>query len=79
MPIEEIDRHYLRTSTTLDGTPYPNLLAARAALRFLLTQEQGKGHQTIEQANGRWISHQQPTGSVTIWIEDERGQTARLE
>jgi hypothetical protein len=78
MPIEEIERYYLRTTTTTDGTPYPNLDAAKTALRFLLTREQGLGHNTVEQRDGRWISHQLPTGSVTIWIEDERGNTVRL-
>ena len=49
MSVEEIERYYLRISTTTDGTPYPNLDAAKAALRFLLTQEQGLGHNTVEQ------------------------------
>jgi hypothetical protein len=78
MSIEEIERCYLHTSTTTDGTPYPNLDAAKAALRFLLTREQGLGHNTIEQHDGRWISHQMPTGSVTIWIEDERANVVRM-
>jgi hypothetical protein len=79
MPIEEIERYYLRTPTTTDATPYPNLDAAKAALRYLFTREQGLGHNTAEQRDGRWISHQLPTGSVTIWIEDEDGTTVPLD
>ena len=70
---------YLRTTTTTEGTGYPTLEGAREALRRLLTMAQSRGHHTVEQPDGRWVSHQQPSGSVTIWIEDEAGHTVRLE
>jgi hypothetical protein len=79
MTIEGIHPYYLRATTTHEGTGYPSLEAPRAALRFLLTQEQGKGGQTVEQKEGKWIVHQQPSGSVVIWLQDEAGRTVRLE
>jgi hypothetical protein len=78
MTIEGIYPYYLRTSTTTDGTGYPTLEASKTALRHLLAREQGKGHNVVEQKGGRWVTHQLPTGSVTMWIEDEAGNTIRL-
>jgi hypothetical protein len=78
MAIQGIYPYYLRTTTTADGTGYPTLDTAKAALKQLITLEQGRRHNVSEQANGRWISHQQPTGSVVFWIEDDTGNTVRV-
>jgi hypothetical protein len=78
MPIEGIHPYYLRTSDTTEGTGYPTLDTARAALRFLITRQQGLGNTATEQRDGRWLIQQRPTGSITIWLEDEGGVTVRL-
>jgi hypothetical protein len=78
MTIQGIHPYHLRTTTTSDSVGYPTLDAAKAALKQLIAREQGQRHNVSEQPDGRWISHQQPTGSVVFWIEDDIGNTVRV-
>jgi hypothetical protein len=78
MAIQGIYPYHLRTTTTGDSVGYPTLDAAKTALKQLIAREQGQHHNVSEQTSGRWISHQQPTGSVIFWIEDDTGNTVRV-
>jgi len=78
VPIEGIHAYYLRTSNTTDGTGYHTIDDARTALRTLVRLERDRGHAVEEQPDGRWVSHQQPTGSISFWLEDDGENTVRL-
>lgn len=69
---------YLRTTTGIHGVGYNTLDEAKAALRTLIGLEIERGSHVEEQKDGRWISHQRPQGSATMWIETEEGATLRL-
>jgi hypothetical protein len=77
MPIEG-NPFYLRTAAGTDGVGYNTLDDAKAALRTLIALETERGSRVEEQKDGRWISHQEPTGSVAMWIETEYGATIPL-
>jgi hypothetical protein len=69
---------FLRTTMGTDSVGYNNLGEAKAALRTLIALETERGSQVVEQEDGRWVSHLNPTGTAHLWIESEDGRTIRL-
>ena len=70
--------YYLRTSVGTDGVGYNTLDQAKAALKTLIGLEIERGNHVVEQKDHRWISHQKPHGSVTMWVETEAGTVVAL-
>ena len=70
--------YFLRTTKGTDSVGYNNLSEAKTALRTLIALEIEHGHHVVEEKDGRWISHQKPTGTAHIWIESEDGRTIHL-
>lgn len=77
--IKDAIPYYLRTTKGTDRVGYNNLSEARAALRTLIALEIEHGNHAVEENDGRWVSHQKPTGTAHIWIESEDGRTIRLD
>ena len=78
MEIDNIHPYYLRTSKTPDGKGYPNLAEARLALDNLVNALSVDATSVTEQPDGKWVIRYGSTGSVTVWIEDDKGATAHL-
>jgi hypothetical protein len=70
--------YYLRTSVGTDGVGYNTLDQAKAALKTLIGLEIERGNHVVEQKDHKWISHQKPHGSVTMWVETEAGTVVAL-
>ena len=78
MEFANVHPYYLRTSTTPDGKGYPNLAEARLALDNLVNALSVDATSVTEQPDGKWVIRYGPTGSVTVWIEDDKGATVPL-
>jgi hypothetical protein len=78
MEFDNIHPYYLRTSTTPNGKGYPNLAEARLALDNLVNALSVDATSVTEQPDGKWVIRHGSTGSVTVWIEDDKGATVHL-
>ncbi len=71
--------YYLRTSTTPDFKGYPTLAEARLALDNLINAQSIDANSVTEEPDGKWVIRHGSTGSVKIWIEDDKLETVRLK
>jgi hypothetical protein len=70
--------YYLRTSVGTDGVGYTTLDQAKSALKTLIALEIERDGHVVEQKDHKWISHHEPNGSVTMWIETDMGTIVAL-
>jgi hypothetical protein len=78
MEFANVHPYYLRTSTNPDAKGYPNLAEARLALDNLVNALSVDATSVTEQPDGKWVIRNGSTGSVTLWIEDDKGATVPL-
>jgi hypothetical protein len=78
MEFDDIHPYYLRTSANPDGKGYPTLEEARLALDNLVNAQSIDASSVTEEPDGKWVIRYGSTGSVTVWIEDDKGATVRL-
>jgi len=78
MTIEDVSaRCYLRT--TLGHKAYNSVAEGKQAVKTLLDLERQRGHEVTLQKDGKWLSKQLPTGSMTIWLATEDDEVIPLD
>jgi hypothetical protein len=78
MESDDIHTYYLRTSATPDRNSYESLKEARLALDNLVNAKSVDATSVTEEPDGKWVIRYGSTGSITAWIEDDKGVTVPL-
>jgi hypothetical protein len=73
MAVQEVDYHYVRTSSQSERRRYSSLAEALIAIKDLIHLQRGREFTTTRDDDGKHTSRHPDGRAVQFWAENERG------